>query len=465
MKNLDAPNEQYKTHEDMWKKCRDAIAGQEKVHAQGVKYLPMLSGQQDKPGSYDKYKLRSTFFNATGRTLDGMTGLIFRKPPIVEHPESLQQVIDDIDMGGTDFISFAEAVVDELCAVGRVGLLVDYPSVQSVGLTIGDAQRLGLRPYATIYKTESILDWRYGRINNKSMLTMVKLMESVEVQESEFEFKSIKQIRVLDLIEGRYRVRLYQCNEKNEWEQIGTDLYPLMNNAPIPEIPFVFASVNGLDSDCKKPPMLDLVNINYSHYRSMADYEHGLHFTGLPTPVFWGARIEADETINLGSEEALAFADPQGHAEYLEFTGSGLTQIKEALMMKQDMMALLGSKILSADKRAVEAAETAAIHRASENSVLASIANGASKALTRTLQWIAQWANSGEELSARLNTDYMPQEMTPQMFAELTKAYLTGTISYETYFAKLQEGEIIRAEVKIEDERELREPQELDLVE
>jgi hypothetical protein len=234
-----------------------------------------------------------------------------------------------------------------------------------------------------------------------------------------------------------------------------------MNNAPIREIPFVFDSVNGLDSDVKKPLLLDLVNMNLSHYRLMADYKHGLLFTGLPTPVFFGVQLDDDDKINLGSTEALVFSNPDGHADYLEFQGQGLSALKEAINTEVELMSALGSRMLSPEKRAVESGEAAAIHRSAENAVLASLAHSASSALTRTLQWLAMWARASEEVSVTLNTDFMPKEMDANMFRELTNAYLTGAISYNTYFFKLKEGEVIREEVQEEEEQdrlETREP-------
>jgi sugar/nucleoside kinase (ribokinase family) len=117
--------------------------------------------------------------------------------------------------------------------------------------------------------------------------------------------------------------------------------------------------------------------------------------------------------------------------------------------------------MLSPEKRAVESGEAAAIHRSAENAVLASLAHSASSALTRTLQWLAMWARASEEVSVTLNTDFMPKEMDANMFRELTNAYLTGAISYNTYFFKLKEGEVIREEVQEEEEQdrlETREP-------
>jgi hypothetical protein len=389
-----------------------------------------------------------------------MTGLIFRKKPELIYPAALQPIVDDIDMAGSDIMAFAEQLVDELGRVSRVGILIDYPSTQTIGLTVAEAQTLGLRPYATIYKTESILDWRFERINNKQMLSMVKLKECKEVQTGEFQYETKDIIRVLDLFEGRYRVRVYEQAGNKEWV-LTSEIYPLMNNAPIREIPFVFDSVNGLDSDVKKPLLLDLVNMNLSHYRLMADYKHGLLFTGLPTPVFFGVQLDDDDKINLGSTEALVFSNPDGHADYLEFQGQGLSALKEAINTEVELMSALGSRMLSPEKRAVESGEAAAIHRSAENAVLASLAHSASSALTRTLQWLAMWARASEEVSVTLNTDFMPKEMDANMFRELTNAYLTGAISYNTYFFKLKEGEVIREEVQEEEEQdrlETREP-------
>jgi hypothetical protein len=461
---LDTTNPQYDKWLPLWKKCRDAIEGQEWVHQGGETYLPNPAQWDAK--LYNAYKLRATYFNACGRTLDGMTGLIFRKQPEVIYPTALEPIIDDIDMAGSDLMAFAEQLVDELGRVSRVGILIDYPSTQTVGLTVADAQALGLRPYATIYKTESILDWRFERINNKQMLSMVKLKECKEVQVGEFEYKTKDMIRLLDLFEGRYRVRVYEKGEakqgKDEWVLI-SEIFPLMNNAPIREIPFIFDSINGLDSDVKKPVLLDLVNVNLSHYRLTADYKHGLLFTGLPTPVFWGAQLEKNDKINLGSTEALVFASPEGHCEYLEFQGQGLGAIKTALDGEMEQMSALGSRMLSPQKRAAEAAEKAAIDRAGEDAVLASLANSASSALTKTLQWLALWARAdAKESSCKLNTDFIPKGMDAAMFRELTNAYLTGAISYTEYFYKLKEGEVIREATTIDEERDNKETDKAD---
>jgi hypothetical protein len=58
-----------------------------------------------------------------------------------------------------------------------------------------------------------------------------------------------------------------------------------------------------------------------------ADYEHGCHFTGLPTPWIAGyqaADPEKPDTFYIGSTAAWTFGDPNAKCGYLEFSGGGL---------------------------------------------------------------------------------------------------------------------------------------------
>lgn len=433
-------HEEYGEYLAIWKKCRHTYDGDEKMKEQRETYLPRLTGQDDK--EYSRYLNRGLFYNGVGRTVEGMEGMIFRKDMVSVYPTSMQSIADDFDMQGTSLDDYAKEIVHELTLVNRVGILVDYPRNSTVGLTIADIERIGIRPYASTYKAESILDWRYERVNNRTMLVMVKLKECVTI-----EGENRDQIRLLELTENGYQVSIY-IEKDGEYPETPDDVFiPLMNNAPMRYLPFVF------DRVIHKPVLLDLVNVNISHYRSTADYEHGLHFTGLPTAIFWGVQSDSETAITIGAETALAFSDPNGHAEYLEFTGQGLGALKEALADKKEMMASLGMKTLGAENTRAETATATSIKYATENSVLSTIAKRAGGMLTVAMIIMAEWQRVSGEIKITLNTDFTPEGITPQLFAELTKAYLAGTISYETYFANLQQGEVISADRDIEDER------------
>jgi len=455
---VDATNKEYAVRAPQWLRCRDVTAGQDAVHKAGERYLPRLKDQDQ--AEYDAYVARALLFNATARTVEGLVGMVFRKPPMMKVPEALKAVLDDITMTGVPLVAFAEIVVEEVVSVGRYGVLVDFPRVDGAPATKAEAEASGNRPFMVGYAAESILDWKQERIGNRMTLIQVRLMEAAEVAKDEFTTEDVPQIRVLDLVGAQYQVRLFQKVKeggKDQWQQVGGTIVPLKNGAPLTEIPFVFFGVRDLTPTACKPPLLDLVQTNIDHYKMMADYRHGLHFTGLPTAVVSGYNATEDDNGNteklyIGSTTAWVFPDPTATATFLEFTGQGLTALKDAIREDEERMAAQGARMLAPEKRATETAETAAIHRAGEASVLASLAISCGRALTKAVNIVADWSGAAGEVKIDLNTDFYPITMTPEQLTALVAGWMQGAISKETLFENLKGGEIIRASAQFEDE-------------
>ena len=449
--SVDTKHSEYHEYYEIWERCEAAAEGQDEIHKKGVKYLPILSGQND--DEYFSYKQRALYYNATSRTVDGLTGMLFMKPETIEAPAAMDSIIADVTMGGLSFHQFAEIVAEEVITIGRCGVLVDYPPIVNA-VTLAQAQAQGARPYATMYCAESIINWKTGRINNVEQLTLVVLEEENEIPVDEFETKCEPQWRVLDLAEGAYRQRVFRKVKRGEFILV-EEIFPQINGRVINKIPFEFFGVRDNTPCVDKPPLLDLVDVNLSHYRTTADYEHGLHFTGLPTPVVTGYYSDdKSASLRIGSGTAWLLPDPQSKAFYLEFTGQGLGELREALRSKEAMMATLGARILAPEKRAAEAAQTANIHRSSENSVLASIAQSISVGLTHVMEWLRDWSNITGEVKVELNRDFIPSSMTAQDVDVLVKSWQAGAISANVLFENLVAGDIISQETSFDDEQE-----------
>ena len=449
--SVDTKHKEFNEYYEIWERCEAASEGQDEIHECGVKYLPRLSGQND--AEYFAYKQRALYYNATARTVDGLTGMLFMKPESIVAPTAMDSIIADVTMGGLSLHQFAEMVSEEVITVGRCGVLVDYPPIVNA-VTLAQAQAQGARPYATMYDAESIINWKTGRINNVEQLTLVVLKEEYEIEGDEFESKCEPQWRVLDLAEGAYRQRVFRKDKRGEFILV-EEIYPQINGRVINRIPFEFFGVRDNTPCVDKPPLLDLIDVNLSHYRTTADYEHGLHFTGLPTPVVTGYYSDdKSASLRIGSGTAWLLPDPQSKAFYLEFTGQGLGELREALRSKEAMMATLGARILAPEKRAAEAAQTANIHRSSENSVLASIAQSISVGLTHVMEWLRDWSNVTGDVNVELNRDFIPNSMTAQDVDSLVKSWQSGAISHETLFDNLVAGDIIAQDVSFDDEME-----------
>lgn len=452
MAKVDTKHPDYVKWEKRWQRCRDAVEGADVVKKRGREYLPQLGGQDDE--EYLSYVKRALWYNASGRTVRGLSGLIFRKDIILEGPAPILAFADDLDMAGHDLSDVANQVVENVITVGRDGMLIDYPRVDNVDeLTQAELDEIGARPYAKRYRAEDIVNWRTEYVGGRTVVTQIVLYEEEpKPGRDEFSGELIPQYRVLRLDGGVYRQIVYRKVEGRGFE-VYEEITPLMGGSPLPFIPFVFFSARDTSPDVSRPPLLDLVDMNLSHYRTMADLENGCHWTGVPTPVISG--VSDQETVRLGSSEALILNNPEAKAYMLEFTGEGLSALEARAKSKEEQMAVLGARILAQEGRMVEAAETAAIHRAGESADLAAIAHAVERGLERVLKIMARWVGANEEaVNVSLNTDYMPTPMSPQMLQQLTAALQSGAISHVDYYEYLKRGEIIDESKSLEETRE-----------
>lgn len=474
---------EYQRFVKKWKRCQDTYDGQDAVHDAGEDYLPRLKDQLKT--DYESYKCRAVFYNATYRTISGLVGMMFRRPPKIQVPPVVEPLLKDVTMSGVDFQVLAQNVSTEALKKGRLGILVDCPKVQGVEgreyLTLADQLDQGIRPNMQLYVAESIINWKTTRVDNAVVLSMVVLKESQPVKKDEFtdEFKDV--YRVLDLDEassGFYRVRLYRRKEQSDVMTpqaappvtiapvnppadadfiLLEETYPLMNGEPMGFIPFVFMSAEDLEPGVSDPPLIDLVNLNLSHYRTMADYEHGAHFTGLPTPYIAGHVNEnSNEKMYVGSTHAWVFSNPNVKVGYLEFGAGGLTTLKEILDRKEQQMAILGARMLEPQKKGVEKPEAMSIYRKGEESMLAMVAQTVSMGIERALRWFSEWAGGDPgQVVFEINRNFLTVPLDAMTLSTIVSMWQQGAISDRTLHENLQKGEIIPDDRDFEEEQSL----------
>jgi len=423
------------------KRCRDAIAGQDAIKAAGKEYLPPLKEQTD--ADYNAYKLRAKFFNATSRTVKALSGLILRKPPAIEATAGIKTLLDDVTLTGKNIFVFAREFIEDSVGVDTPGIMIDYPTQSSEGLTVADAEMNNLRPTMQMYPCESIINWKHTRIGNATVLSMVVLKEEADIDsDNKFEHKTEVRYRVLDLAiragsdipedEGTiYRQRVFRikknvAGQNDGQEQVGGDIYPLMDGKPLSYIPFV----------------------------TSADYENGCHLTGLSQVIVAGYQKEPGEKLYYGSSYAWVFTNPEAHAEILSMNND-FVALTGNLAKTEQQMAILGARLLTAEKKDAETAQTAQIHRAGEQSILSERAQTISIMLTKALNIFAEWAGSAGKWSIELNREFMPVGVSPQELTSLLMGWQMGApgLSDEGLFAIFKQREMIQGDVTLEDEQ------------
>lgn len=452
---VDSPHALYSYRVDQWARCRDAYNGNDDVKARGELYLPMLPSQ-DK-SDYDAYKKRAMWYGATGRTVTGLAGAVTRKDPKIVVPTAIDKHLKDITLTGTPLNVFVKDIIQEILMTGRFGVLVEMADEYSPDIL--DTTR----PYWCGYTAEQIINWRVTVVNGVQILSMVVLAETYETSSADDPFKVEcgTRYRVLKLdASGTYQVELWTPNKNASSGYEVKPLTPTFRGSPLRQIPFQFFGPTGLHFNPEKPPLLDLVDVNYSHYITSADLEHGRHYTALPTA--WVAGFPKDSKLSIGSSIAWVAVDPQARAGFLEFTGQGLGALEKGMTAKEQLMAVLGARMLEEQKAGVEATDTVMLRSAGERSALQSVALVTSLGITRVLRWHSAWMGDrdADGINAELNSDFMARPMDSTQLTALVQAYQANTISYETFYWNLQRGEITRPDVEADEERTLIETQQ-----
>ena len=436
------------SYDDMapfWQKCRDAHEGQAAVIDRGPDYVPPLDTQS--PTEYMAYLRRSVFFNATARTVQGMVGACFRRSPSIAGGAA-DQYLGDVTMTDDSFDGLAKTAMRELLTVGRYGLLCDYSGEEN-------------RPYLVPYVAENIINWRTERIGGRSVVTMIVLSEMAHVEDVNDEYEQTEQqrLRVLSLENGIYIVRVYvkvkSAASQREQYVLVDEAVPTVAGAPLEYIPFVCINSNTVGMEIEKPPLLDLVDVNLHHWRLSCDYNHGLHYTGLPTAIAAGFP-KSNEGYRIGAGAAWWSEEPNARAYYLEFTGEGLTAMRDALSEDEAKMAALGGRLLEKQKHQAEAAAAMRIRSAGDQATLGGITETLDRGLTQAVALLNVWIGATPEgVEVILNNDFFAEQMTGDEAVKLMQIVQAGYMTVDNLLFLYDRGELLRPETSPQEEREM----------
>lgn len=420
---------------------RDCIAGQRQIKKRKEKYLPDPDeGETDaqlRKDRYNSYLSRAVFYGVTARTLRGLVGMVFDKDPAVQLPAQLEVVRADATGGGLSLDQQAKATLSDVVALGRAGLLTDYPRTE--GPTTRQQQLEGnVRPTIVRFKPEDIINWRTRTIGAKVMLSLVVLRETYILEDDGFAEKTGTQYRVLKLDESNvYQVEIHRDFENNQLALFETYTPQDGRGQPFREIPFTFVGVEDNEWTVDHPPLLDIAEINIAHYRNSADYEESLFIVGQATPVYSGLTKQwVDEVfkgrVRWGSRSAVPLP-VGGKAELLQAKENPLAM--EGMKHKEDQMIALGAKLLEASGTQQTATEVS-LDAVMDTSVLGSCARNTSAAYRKALGWAWQYitgdyVDNREVIDYELNSDVAARSLTAADRQQIVTAWVQKAITFE----------------------------------
>ena len=415
--------------QERWGVVRSVVAGDQAMRKGGfLPYLNPADMSAENKARNEAYVERAVFYGATGRTLDGLLGIAFRKDPSHTLPSYLQYLLTDADGSQNSIYQQSQAVAANLLQVGRHGLMVDFVARLS-------------RPVIKSYDAENIINWRY----DDGQLSMVVLLEKIEEPDG-YGLTEVVQYRELAIeggvcvcrlwrVDADGKVQPHQVMDVNRAELVD-QLVMGTTSGKLAFIPFRFVGSRNNDAGIDPCPLYALARINIAHYRNSADYEDSVFYVGQAQPWIaglseeWRDHLQAQKTAYVGSRAP--FLLPQGGA-FGFAQPSPNTLVYEAMGQKEQQMIALGARLLDQTVRTTTATESENDKEVSTSVLSMCIAN-ANEAYQTAIGWCAAMLNKTltqeeQQASYKINQDYSRSRIDGQAIAALVAAWQAGVIA------------------------------------
>ena len=425
---------QYDLFLPVWNKCRDLYLGEEAVKKNAHRNRYLLRPHRMADGAWVEYVERANLLGLFASTVEGRVGDVVRKGATLQGNDALQEFWDTMTLLGEDLDGVGSQIIRELLITGRVCALLDFSQ---------EANRF----YVSVYRAEDLMHWQSNAIGEPTVLVLrEKDWEFTEHSKTEVDVRL-----VLTMEEEGYVARRYA--NKGGWVLVN-ETAPKGRGGKLEKIPAIVFNVDHLGLPCSDPPMTHLSNLIISLFRNSADYEQGLHALGVPTPVVTGIRKEDMTDQTLGPSTPIILEPPDAKVSFLEFSGQGLSQLKQAMDEKVLQAVMLGARLVQ-PRRQVESAESARTRMGAETSLLNILVQNTESGLYEMSERFLEWAGgAGAEFTLELNRDFVDEEFNPDALRAINDAELQGIISPMTAFNLRKRFEIYPDGWTFEEERD-----------
>lgn len=433
---VDTQHPDYRKFAQTWERVRSACEGQRSIKEGREKFLPKPNADIDgldptvRTGNdirYRQYIERAVYTNFCGRTLAGLKGAAFRKDPEIEIPSGLEYLLDDATGDGNGITQLAKDSLSEVLSVGRMGYLVDYPTVDK-GLSA--EQTRGLEARILPYCAESVINWKAAAIVGRVKLVLVVLKETYNASDDEFSHEVMTQYRVLRLRDGVYTQEIYRktgndITGKGVLESDGEVVPRNASGQSFDFIPFCFIGSTNNDAMVDPAPMESLAEVNIAHYRNSADIEensfiHGQLTLGVTSSLSADQWKDANPAGIVVGARTGHFLGENGGFHSVQASPSSLTQ--QLMRDKEAQLVMLGAQLIT-DKNANETAKAAQLKHASEHSVLGDICGNISEAICKAIEWCGEFMGVAGECEFEINRQFFDEGADPQMVMAAIQLY------------------------------------------
>jgi hypothetical protein len=396
-------------------------------------YLPQEPREDE-----DAYRTRvdrSVLSPYTSRLIETAAGAILRKPIQIEGDPYWQQLAEDIDGLGSNINEYARRALVSSLTYGHSAILVDYPAAAGAR-NLAEERAMGRRPYFVHVDAPQIWGWRKETGTNR--LLQVRIHDYDVRPLNEFGEEQVEEMRVI--YPGKYD--LYTLGQ-DVVEFSATGGYSLDE---IPLVP-IYSNRRGLLTSL--PPLLDIANLNITHYQRQADLIHALHIAAMPTLVLEGWD-DTTGSSTMGVNYAIAM-QPGNKAYYVQADATSFDAQMNELESLAAQMSTLGVTKLFGQKFVAESAEAKRIDQAQSNSVLSILSQELESCLNQAFAFAARYVGM-EPPTIIVDRDFDYYRLIGQDVSVLAQLNEMGKISDTMLLEILRRGEILPDTIDVEGE-------------
>lgn len=446
------------------KLVRAVFGGSKTMRAEKQRFLP--KHPLEEPTAYEDRLKIARAYNALQKTVEGLSGMIFRRDPTVDEdmPELVKDHLEDIDRRGNKLAVFLHHVADDALLDGHAWVHVEAPPTEGFR-NEQEADAAGVRPYWIRIKKAQAINWRYEIRAGRPILTLFVYREGVSQPVGEFGEESRQRVRVLREgaldemgVRGPVRGELWELRrvqrgsaEREEWVRIKE------YQVGVSEVPVVFVPSKEAGEFSSSPPLLDLAEEQIEHYRVRSDRQKNMTFASISVPYVFGQRVtdeQGNAQVKWGPGGMLLLNDPEASAGVIESQGFGLESTRDELAAIKENMASLGLRMLVRPTGVQPTTATAELLGKSESSAsLAQFAITLEDATNRLLEIHGDYEGVDQPGSVRINKSFFKQLLSPEQIRAWGDEVARGHLSLDTMWQLLIEGEGLPDDFDPEEER------------
>ena len=434
--NVSYEHPAYTEAKPIWERTAAACSGECAVKKlTGI--LPYLNphdeSKENKQRNSD-YKKRAVYFNATGRTRQGLIGLAFARNPNIQIGK-FKYLLDDTNGEGYSIYHLAQKGLSGVLTEGRYGFLTDM---------------VNGKPTIVGYDAYSIINWRVSKIGGKWKLVLLVLREAVEEPDGDYGMQCAFRYREYRLVNDVVQLKVWRTIVGGEPEIEETPEVTIPHaQKKMDEIPFSFVGSIDNSPNIQEAPLNGLAEMNLAHFRDSADYQDSAFFCGQvqawisgldeawrDTLLEKGLYVGSRSPIPLPVGGMFGFAQAQPN-----------TLVGEAMAKKEVHMVALGARVVEKSE-VTKTATQAAGDIATNTSVLGLATSNVSEAMTRAIQRLGLFDNATLFAAGlfQITQDFTDLVIDANKLTALVQAWQAGAMSRVDLRENLKKAGIIEPE-------------------